>query len=610
MIKWVQKRDGRIVAFRAEKIADAIFAAAKAVGGEDRRQAEVLAGQVIHLLQQTVLAQEVPQVEDVQDLVEKVLIEEGHARTAKAFILYRNQRTRIRDAKSELMDVVSEIFQESGTDAQVTSTPLGKLQRIAVAASERYALHNLLPRDFSLAHQRARMHIDRLGHYATAVAGAVVDLHQLLHSCQLVGRIQVPQLRAVDDLEQAIQALIVAAQSETIGELLFANIDQVFAVMCHNNQFNISQAQAESFASHLLTNINLALMAGTAESLKVGISVGLEAAPAGQLLTQSLLRALEQSPSLQASLVAPQIIYQLREGINLSQGDVGYATSSFAQQVAKQRGNPSLVLSAADDNTRFLAGGARLDKDAPILLSRTHINLPRLALEADNERDFLASIDAIFSLAAKQAVHRSEILSALQPADLPLTASQLCEKQLLDNVRRVPLLTSAMLLLVPVGIQEALQVVQQRFASSFSSVDFINLLNEICEHWRSYYSLNLQIGVVPSTLAARRFFAYDINNYPLVKNLWPEASSYSCMVSGDLPTLFTGGQLALWPSAGQIREGLVYMQPIQRTICLRCGSDLAVNGETECPQCHGYERGTITQEDGYLVLNEELIANL
>ena len=57
MIKWVQKRDGRIVPFHAEKIADAIFAAAKAVGGEDRRQAEVLAGQVIHLLQQTVLAQ-------------------------------------------------------------------------------------------------------------------------------------------------------------------------------------------------------------------------------------------------------------------------------------------------------------------------------------------------------------------------------------------------------------------------------------------------------------------------------------------------------------------------------------------------------------------------
>lgn len=608
MIKWVQKRDGRIVPFRAEKIADAIFAAAKAVGGENRRQAEVLAGQVIHLLQQTVLAQEVPQVEDVQDLVEKVLIEEGHARTAKAFILYRNQRTRIRDAKSELMDVVSEIFQESGTDAQVTSTPLGKLHRIAVAASERYALHNLLPRDFSLAHQRARMHIDRLGHYATAVAGAVVDLHQLLHSCQLVGRIQVPQLLAVDDLEQAIQALIVAAQSETIGELLLANIDQVFAAMCCANQLSISPAQAESFASHLLTNVNLALMAGTAESLRVGISVGLETAPAGQLLTQSLLLALEQSPSLQAS-VAPQIIYQLREGVNLSQGDVGYLTTSLAQRVAKQRGNPSFVFSAADDNVQFLAGGARLDKNAPILLSRTHINLPRLALEADNERDFLANIDAIFSLAAKQVVHRSEILSALQPTDLPLTASQLCEKHLLDNVRKVPLLTSAMLLLVPVGIQEALQVVQQRFASTFSSADIINLLNEICEHWRGYYSLNLQIGVVPSALAARRFYAYDINNYPLVRNLWPEASSYSCMVNGDLPIPFPGGQLALLPSAGQIREGLVYMQPIHRITCLRCGSDLVANGETKCPQCHGYERGTMTQEDGYLVLKEEPIAN-
>ena len=77
MIRWVQKRDGRIVPFHAEKIADAIFAAARAVGGEDRRQAEVLAGQVIHLLQQETLAGSVPQVEEIQDLVEKVLIEEG-----------------------------------------------------------------------------------------------------------------------------------------------------------------------------------------------------------------------------------------------------------------------------------------------------------------------------------------------------------------------------------------------------------------------------------------------------------------------------------------------------------------------------------------------------
>lgn len=611
MIKWVQKRDGRVVPFRAEKIADAIFAAAKAVGGEDRRQAEVLAGQVIHLLQQSVLAPEVPQVEDVQDLVEKVLIEEGHARTAKAFILYRNQRTRIRDTKSELMDVVSEIFQESGNDSQVTSTPLGKLQRIAVAASERYTLHNLLPRDFSLAHQRSRMHIDRLGHYAAAVTGVVIDLQQLLHSCQPVGRILVPQLHDIDDLEQAIQALVVAAQSETIGELLFADIDQVFAAMCHKNQLSINQGRAERFARHLLTNIDLALMTGSAESLRVCISVGLETDPAGQLLTRSLLRALEQAPNVQTSLVAPQIVYQLREGVNCSEGDAGYSITRLAHEIAQQKGNPSFVLLAAQspESVQFLASGAKLDKNSPVLLSRTHINLPRLALESDNERDFLANIDAIFSLASKQVVHRSEILTALRPVDLPLTASQLCEEHLLESARQVPLLTTAMLLVVPVGIAEALQVVRQRFASTISSGDFVSLLIKICEHWRGYYSLNLQLGVAPSTLAARRFFNYDINAYPHVRNLWPNASTYSSMASGDLTTSFPGGQLAPWPSSGQIREGIVYVWPIQKRVCLRCGLDLISSGAPQCPRCQSSERGEVRQEDGYLVLKEDSTAN-
>lgn len=610
MIKWVQKRDGRIVPFRAEKIADAIFAAAKAVGGEDRRQAEVLAGQVIHLLQQAVLAQEAPQVEDIQDLVEKVLIEQGHARTAKAFILYRNQRTRIREAKSELMDAVSEIFQEAGGDAQLFSTPLGKLQRIAIAASERYSLHNLLPRDFSQAHQRGRMHIDRVAHYTTAITAAVIDLYPLLENCQLVGRIQIPRLGEIDDLEQAIQALIVAAQSETIGEILLANVDQVFAALCQQNRLTPSQAEIEHFASRLLRNINLTQMTGSAEPLKVCLSIGLEMAPAGQSLVRALLQALQQGAHVQTSLLTPQIVFQLKDGVNCAASDAGYPLAQLAQQVAEQLGNPSFVYLASADATQvqFLASGTRLDMTAPILISRTYVNLPRLALEANNEREFLANIDAIFSLVAKQVVHRSEILTALQPPDLPLTASQLCEQHLLDAGRRVPLLKTALLLLVPVGIEEALQVVRHRFGPAFTVADsdFVSLLNEICEHWRNYYSLNLQTGLAPSVGVARRFFAHDASTFPLVGNLWPEGSAYSCLVSEAMMADFPGGQVAIWPESGQLRTGVVYTVPINRPVCLKCGHMLIAN---DCQVCQESEQGVVAQEDGYLVLREQPIAN-
>ncbi len=96
MIKTVKKRDGRIVPFDESRITNAIFKAACAVGGSDRSMAEELASLVTLFLEKNYGA-DVPGIEDIQDLVEKVLIETGHAKTAKAYILYRDRRSRIRE---------------------------------------------------------------------------------------------------------------------------------------------------------------------------------------------------------------------------------------------------------------------------------------------------------------------------------------------------------------------------------------------------------------------------------------------------------------------------------------------------------------------------------
>ena len=102
----IRKRDGRVVAFDRTKIVAAIMKAAQAVQGSDYRLAEDLADHVVRRAGGMETADAVPTVEAVQDLIEKILIEQGHARTAKAFILYRARRSRIREGKSELMDGV------------------------------------------------------------------------------------------------------------------------------------------------------------------------------------------------------------------------------------------------------------------------------------------------------------------------------------------------------------------------------------------------------------------------------------------------------------------------------------------------------------------------
>ncbi len=104
----IRKRDGRLVEFDSQKIAEAIQKAAEAVGEKDETLASTLAGQVVRQLEGQLKHGEVPSVEAVQDLVEKTLIENGQAIIAKAYILYRQKRTQIRRMKT-LLGVVDEL---------------------------------------------------------------------------------------------------------------------------------------------------------------------------------------------------------------------------------------------------------------------------------------------------------------------------------------------------------------------------------------------------------------------------------------------------------------------------------------------------------------------
>ena len=97
-IKEIVKRDGRILPYDRGKVEAAIYRAAYAEGGHDRTRAAYLAEHVELTLNRNFTLNQRPTVEDVQDAVEKTLIEHGHARTAKTFILYRNERARMRKA--------------------------------------------------------------------------------------------------------------------------------------------------------------------------------------------------------------------------------------------------------------------------------------------------------------------------------------------------------------------------------------------------------------------------------------------------------------------------------------------------------------------------------
>jgi anaerobic ribonucleoside-triphosphate reductase len=123
-IKYARKRDGRIVKFDKAKITRAIFKAAQAVGGEDKTLADELASKVTMFLEENFGSRiRIPQIEEIQDVVEKVLIETGHAKTAKAYILYRDKRAQIRK-DLRVRKITRE--QASSTDISLLVAPLTK----------------------------------------------------------------------------------------------------------------------------------------------------------------------------------------------------------------------------------------------------------------------------------------------------------------------------------------------------------------------------------------------------------------------------------------------------------------------------------------------------
>ncbi len=144
-ITQVRKRDGKIVDFDQNKITEAVFKAAQSVGGNDRRAAEEISDMVVEMVQSNVEEFEdgIPTVEEIQDIVEKALIEAGHAKTAKAYILYREERKKIRQAKSTLgvqddiklslnaVKVLEKRYLKKDEEGRITETPGDLFRRVA-----------------------------------------------------------------------------------------------------------------------------------------------------------------------------------------------------------------------------------------------------------------------------------------------------------------------------------------------------------------------------------------------------------------------------------------------------------------------------------------------
>lgn len=217
MITHIIKRDGRKVPFDIEKIVSAVFRAANSVGGTDAKTAKDIAIKTCDYYEQTYIDQ-TPTVELIQDIVEKVLIEGGHARTAKAYILYRQERTRDREMKSGLMQTMKELTFESAKNSDNKrenaningDTAMGTMLKYGSSAAKAFYELSILNPEHAKAHREGDIHIHDLDFYTLTTTCTQIDLVKLLKDGFSTGH---GHLREPNDIASYSALACIAIQS-------------------------------------------------------------------------------------------------------------------------------------------------------------------------------------------------------------------------------------------------------------------------------------------------------------------------------------------------------------------------------------------------------------
>lgn len=218
MIKSIKKRDGRVVNFNKEKITRAIYKAATSVGGNDYDMAENISDKVVTYLYKNYNNDTCPTVEQIQDIVEKVLIETGHAKTAKEYILYRSERTRARESNTRLMKTYQGITFQDAKDNNLMrenanvngNTAMGAMLKYgSEGAKEFYHMHVLNP-IHSKAHRDGIIHIHDLDFLTLTMTCCQIDILRLFKNGFSTGH---GHLREPQDITSYASLAAIAIQS-------------------------------------------------------------------------------------------------------------------------------------------------------------------------------------------------------------------------------------------------------------------------------------------------------------------------------------------------------------------------------------------------------------
>nr|AAU82293.1 oxygen-sensitive ribonucleoside-triphosphate reductase [uncultured archaeon GZfos13E1] len=455
MFKKIRKRDGRVVRFDSKKIADAIAKAGAATGEFDHKIARALTLKVLNLAQQAI-PHRIPTVEGIQDVVEEVLLSSPYRKTARAYIIYREQHAGIREitAKADV-DMVDQYLEkldwQVNENSNMTFSLQGLNNYISSEISKTYWLIKIYPSEIRQAHLNGDFHIHDLNILSVYCVGW--DLFDLLVEGfrGAPGKVESEPPKHFRSALGQVVNFFYSLQGEAAGAQAFSNFDTLLAPFIRADGlgyeevkqalqefvFNVNVPTRVGFQAPF-TNITLDL---TVPKYYADQSVVIGGMPQKEtykdfkdeieLFNRALLEVMAEGDARGRVFTFPIPTYNITENFDwenrnldvLWQVTAKYGVPYFSNFINSDM-NPedarSMCCRLRIDNRKLVRRGGALFGSSPLTgsIGVVTINMPRLGYSARDEEDFIMALERLMVLAKKSLEIKRKVLENFMEKNL------------------------------------------------------------------------------------------------------------------------------------------------------------------------------------------------
>ncbi len=563
----IRKRDDRIEPFNETKITNAIFKAAQSVGGEDRQTAMEVTLEVIKELNKKP-SDYIYSVEEIQDVVEKTLIERGHAKTAKAYILYRSKRSMIREGRTELMDAVEDILRETNRDnANVGNSPSAKVLQISEAASKNYYLKRVVPPAEAEAHIDGDIYIHDLSWYGKTMTCLQIPLDKMLANGFNNGHGHIRPPKGIKTAAALAAIILQSNQNDMHGGQSFAYFDRDMGVYVNKEferqkriltedldklglsaelsaieklAFERTEEETYQAMEGFIYNLNTMHSRAGAQVPFSSINFGTDISWSGRMVTEKFLLAYEKGLGKGETPLFPNICFKVKDGVNYDQEDPNYDLFLLSMKVACSRLFPNFSFQDSsfnapyrDEEVAYMGCRTRVISDVHGMnvtngrgnLSFTTINLPRLAIRAEkNVAVFWRLLDEAADVVIKQLLNRYDVQKNLKMKDFPFLMGQRLYVDSDDLKPNDPIekaIRHGTLSMGFIGLAECLKALVGRHhgeddGAQALGLSIISHLRMRCDEATRIHQLNFSLLATPAEQLSGKFTKLDIEKYGVI----------------------------------------------------------------------------------------------